>query len=204
MIRLIRQHPFRFLRLWAFMIGGGFLCTGCIFLPVPYKGYDHLSVEGRLLDAATGKPIEGANIEWVSRVKAIKSEAHSSSPDGDFRMPSKKRVRFGYALFPLLLPYDPIRPPYLRIEQEAYRTAFIETSFGAHTGWLWNSMLREKRVDLGELSLVPDPDLPPVVYLLGDDLDEPRLIERSLENRNRFLEHAAQTNTRLENAPYPN
>lgn len=139
------------------------LLSGCVFFPYPIPHTQKRSpiVTGQVVDAKTGRPIEGATVQLTTDNNPKPPYGHSShaplgepqttSADGQFYFPTKRNFHLIYILHPrtpIGIPRQPTWDEGVRISKPGYRPAFEEWSNSV--SWRWGNA---DQIDFGKISL---------------------------------------------------
>lgn len=154
-------------------LAASLLFSGCIMMPIPYKGYPHKSVIGQVLDAETQEPIADAKVTMglygSKSNKPFKELVYTTSDSSGFFAGRARRTekRPVYIVFPLL----PFTSNYrylqfrLLVEMPGYSTVEVQWPGMEHSGWLGlNPFLFEKEIYLEPIQLARGRSIDHTVY----------------------------------------
>ena len=102
---------------WAALLLVSVALTGCL-VPLPITENPHIA--GRVLDAATKRPIPGATLQF----ERFQDQPVVTGPDGRFDIPNLSRVK----LYPLPLPDVYAHWPHLFVRASGYEPARVAYS----------------------------------------------------------------------------
>jgi hypothetical protein len=156
------------------------VCTfsvGCIAVPLPHKGYPHMTITGVVIDKANGVPLADATVRFQYRPSEVPRMELETRPDGSFIIQPERQWRYYYKLF--TLGEMPVFST-LVVEKDGYETARIKWLLSRQLGWMWNYRISNYVEDLGRIELALSDEESVTEYFAAPEttsLDDPKLIK---------------------------
>ncbi|MCX7046814.1 MAG: hypothetical protein NTX50_15170 [Candidatus Sumerlaeota bacterium] len=141
------------------------LITGCVMVPIPYRGYPHNTIKGIVVDESSGKPVAGADVifEFVSHERHRVSI--QTKDDGSFLIQPKREWAFYYKIFTMEEFFGAGNP--MIINKQGYETSGFWWSYFQHHEWCWNYRIFNRTDNLGIIKLKAASEPTVVVHRVG-------------------------------------